>query len=125
MISTIRIYYSSLADPHYLECPCNNWHQSDYSIMIETILSKSQRDTLFNHITPGATAQLYQVLGKPYYYDKTWSGNNTLRLVPIAGTHLSEMFDEKIIYVNKYSDSIINKDWIAVKIEGFISGSSL
>lgn len=122
---TLRIYYSSLSSPHYIECPCIRWDTSDYSITIETILNKDDRNTLYNHITPGAVGELYKILGKPFYYDKTWEGNNTLRLVPISGTGLYNLRSEKIIYVKNYSETNLNPSWLGIKIEGYISGESL
>ena len=122
---TMRIYYSSLSAPHFIECPCSRWDISDYMLTIETILTKSQRDTLYAHITPGAVGELYRILGKSIYYDKTWTGDNTLKIVPISGTNLDDMFSEKIIYVKNYSDSIIGTDYFDVKIEGYISGGTL
>lgn len=123
--SQLRIYYSSLASPHYIECPCVRWDTSDYTITIETVLNKSDRNTLYNHITPGAVGELYRILGRPYFYDKTWTGNNTLRIVPIAGTRLADIRSEKIIYVKNYSETTLNPNWLSVKIVGYISGESL
>jgi len=120
--TTLRIYYSSLSSPHYIECPCVRWDTSDYSITIETILDKTDRNTLFTHITPGAVSELYNILGKPFYVDKTFEGNNTIRLAPISGTSLYEIRSEKIIYVKNYSETDIDPNWLHIKIEGYISG---
>ena len=119
----LRIYYSSLSAPHFIDCPCNRWDTQDYSITIGTTLNKTQRDTLYNHITPGAVGTLYVALGRPHFYDKTWRGKNTLRIVPNPITPLAEMRSEKIIYVKNYSEHPINPEKIKVKIEGYVSGS--
>ena len=106
----------------YIECPCSRWDQDDYSITIETYLSKSQRDTLRSHIKPGAVKELYQILGRPVYYDTSF-GSNTITVTPIAGTQLANMRSEKTIYVRNYSESITPSNEFRVKIVGYISGS--
>lgn len=70
----VRIYYSSLSAPHYIDATCTRLEVANYSVIFETILTKDQRDVLYNHITPGAVATLYQILGKPKYYDATLRG---------------------------------------------------
>ena len=60
------------------------------------------------------------------YYDQTWVGQNTIRLVPTGSTsNLENMRSERLLYVKNISDSPIESDsgWLAVKIECMISGS--
>ena len=121
---TIRIYYSSLAEPHYIECPCHRWDKSDYTITIVTTLDKDTRNVIYDNITPGAVGTLYVILGRPKYYDQTWRGRNTLRIVPISTSSLYDIMPEKIIYVKNISDTPIGTEgYLSVKIEGYISGS--
>jgi hypothetical protein len=128
-MNDLRVYYSSLSSPHYVDCKCSRWDISDYSLTFETWLTKSQLQTLRNNITPGAVGELYTILGKPRYYDKTWNGENTIKLVPNINNDstLKSMREEKIIYVKNISDSPIagTSGYINVKIEGYISGALL
>ena len=120
------IYYSSLAAPHCISCACHRWDQNNYTITIETTLNKTNLTTLLNNITPGATGELYQILGRPLYYDKTWTGNNTLKLSPNSYAHstLSKMRNETLIYPKNVTiSSIGDTELMGVKIEGYISGA--
>jgi len=118
----IRIYYSSLSIPHYIDATCTRLEISNYSVIFETILDKNQRDKLYNHITPGAVSTLYQILGKPVFYDTTLRGLNTIMLAPIAGTRINDAYDNIILYVKNYSEFIDPANNFHIKIEGYISG---
>ena len=127
-MSDLRIYYDSLTGSDYIDCDCSRWDVQNYSIIIETWLKKSQLQTLRNNITPGATGELYTILGKPKYYDKTWQGENTIKISPIDGSStLDEMRSDKLIYVKNISDNCVEgpKGWLSVKIEGSISGGTI
>jgi len=119
------IYYDSL-NIDYIDCKCSRWDVDNYNIVLETWLTKSQLQTLRDNIRPGATDELYKLLGRPKYVDKTWTGDNTLRIVPnpAGSSTLNKMRNEKLIFVKNISDSPIKGDsgWINVKIEGYISG---
>jgi hypothetical protein len=125
----LKIYYSSLTGNDFICCNCSRWDTQDYNIVIETLLTKSQLQTLRNNITPGATGELYQVLGKPHYYDQTWNGENTLKLHPNQAniSTLPAMREEKLIYVKNLVTNPIegSSGLINVKIEGYISGSTI
>lgn len=124
MSGDIYIYYSGSS---YIECDCSRYDISNYSVTIETWLKKSDLQTLRSNITPGAVGELYKVLGRPTYYDKTWTKDNTLRITPqsASDSSLHDMRNEKVIYVKNMSDSPIYgpSGWLNVKIEGYISGS--
>jgi hypothetical protein len=128
-LNDLRIYYSTLDDPDYIECGCSRWDTDNYTTIIETWLTKSQVQTLRNNIVPGATAELYQILGSPHMYDQTWEGHNTIRIVPINTTtgNLYETRNEKVLYVKDISVSPIEgaSGWLSVKLECNRSGSSV
>ena len=120
----LKIYYSSLSNPHYIECGCSRWDNDNYNTIIETWMTKSELQTLREHITPGAAGELYSILGKPRYYDMTWQGQNTIKLVPNGGS-LNYMRNERLLFVKNISDTPLPgpSGWINVKIEGYLSGS--
>jgi len=124
----IAIYYSSLSLGNFIDCFCTRWTQENYSIVLETFMNKSDLQTLKNNITPGAAGELFKILGRPTYYDQTWSGENTLRIVPNSehGSNLKNMRKECLIYVKSITDSPFEgpSGFLNVKIEGFVSGSS-
>jgi len=125
----IRIYYGTLLDPDYIECGCSAFSVSNYSVSFETWLTKSQLSTLNDNIIPGAVKEIYTILGRPTYWDMTFSGENTLRLVPIcSGTsNLSNMRHEYIIYPKTIGTSPVegNSYYIKCKIDSYLSGTSL
>jgi len=125
--SDLRIYYSSLASPHYIEGPCLRWNTSNYTITVETILDKYHLNKLRDHTTPGATGELYKILDRPVYYDSTWTGDNTIKLSPVtnSNSNLKSMREDTIIYVKTLTTNPIEgpSGYIHVKIEGYISGS--
>ena len=78
MVSDLLIYYDSLTGNDVISCRCSRWDTDNYSFIIETWLKKDDLNTLISNITPGATDELYNILSKPTYYDKTWQGQNIL-----------------------------------------------
>ena len=116
-MNDLRIYVSGGS---YIECPCARWDEEDYSVIIETYLNKDQRDLLRNNIRPGAVAQLYQILGKPVYYDTSF-GCNTITISPISGTQLANMHSGVTVYVKNYSERILDSNDFHVKITGYVS----
>ena len=137
----ILIYYDNFntdTTSLYVDGWCSRWDVQDYSVVLETWLSKSEAQTLRENITPGAVDELYTILGRPTYYDKTWTSNNTLRIVPNIYTrrekdsnttegdntsNLINMRNEVFIYVKNYTEHTVESDIIEVKIEGYISGA--
>jgi len=125
----LLIYYNSLTGDDFICCECSRWDVQDYSMIIETWLTKSQLQTIMNNITPGATDELYKILGKPKYYDATWQGENTLKFSPQINYNkrLANMRQERIGYVKNFTSTPIegNSGYLNVKFECFISGSEL
>jgi hypothetical protein len=126
-MADVKIYYSGNS---YIEGMASRWDSQDYSVIFETWLKKVDLQLLRNNIRPGAVGELYNILGKPKYYDKTWTGDNTVRLVSSPGgdrSNLPYMRNDAILYVKNISDSPLPGDrgFINLKLEGYISGNVL
>ena len=66
------------------------------------------------------------ILGRPMYFDKTWTGSNTIQLIPNSEYTLDKMRgNDKLIYVKNITDTCIpgNSGWLSCKIEGMVSGN--
>jgi len=126
-MNDLRIYYDTLASPNVISSNCSRWDTQGYTTIIETWLTKDQLQTLRDNIVPGAASELYEILGQKMYYDKTWQGNNTIKISPYNDSNLYNMHGEKTIYVKNISDNCVGAEtgYINVKIEGFVSGSRL
>jgi len=127
----LLIYYGNRDTKDYIDCRCSRWDVQNYDVIVETWLKKSDLITLRDNTVPGAVGELYTILGKPRYYDQTWQGNNTLYLKPnpapedMTMSNLENMKEDCYIYVQNITEHpITNTDWISVKIEGKLSGSS-
>lgn len=126
----LKIYYSSQSGGEYTYYGwATRWDASNYSITVETYLPAIESKELVAALKPGAVGELYQILGRPYYYDKTWNGSNTLVITPIdhKGSTMPNMRSEKTVYVQNIVTHPVSRDqeneWISVSIEGFVSGS--
>ena len=110
-----------------IDCRCSRWDVQNYSVIVETWVTKSQLQDLRNSVRPGATGELYSVLGRPRYYDKSWTGNNTIVLSPNTdcGSNLYKMRKETVMFPRNITTSPLesDSDWIFTKIEGYVSGS--
>ena len=121
----LNIYYSGNS---YVSGRCHRWDCSDYGIVIETWLKKSDLLALQNNIRPGAVKEFKRVIFSPKYYDASWQGKNTLKIRPLQGTSLyKQRGSEKIGYVKNISSTPIagTSGWLNCKIEMNISGSSI
>lgn len=109
-------------------CWCSRYDVSNYSVTVETWLKKSDLQSLRSSIIPGATGDLYTVLGRPHHYDKTWTADNTIRVIPndSHGSTLDDMRSEKVLFVKNISDTPLEgtSGWLNVKLECLLSGSS-
>jgi len=124
----LTIYYKPFNAGHYIDCFCSRWDVQNYQVIIETWMNGDDVKRLREHIVPGATGELYTILGRPKYYDKTWDTSNTLWLSSNNNQNstLGTMRpSNKLIYVKNISDSPVKgpSGWISCKIEGYISGS--
>lgn len=106
-------------------CWCSRWDNNNYSTIIETVTTKDELDELRSSITPGAVGELYTILGKPTYYDKTWDGSNTIKLIPNTAKQLGRMRTDKVMFVKNINTSPLEgpDGYISMKIEGLTSGS--
>ena len=117
---------------NHCSIPCNTkrWDCSNYNIVLETWMIKSDLQNLRNSIVPGATKELYQIMGKPYFYDQTWQANNTIRVIPQANEgNLYNMRKEKTVFVKSITDSpcegqMGKNGYLDVKMEFNISANS-
>lgn len=128
----LAIYYDDLDTDEFLDCRCSRWDVDNYSVVVETWLKKTDVQALRNYTTPGAVGELFKIIDRPVYYDKTWEGLNTLRLFPtpssqhMSHSNLLNMRNNTLIYVKNVTTSPVpNSDWSYVKIEGFQSGSGV
>jgi len=120
----LMIYYGDMGTTDFVGGWASRWDVTNYSITCETWLRKSDIQSLISNTRPGATGELYQILGKPTYYDKSWTGANTIKIKPHPSSNLSDMRSERIVYVkNVTTHPITNTDWIEIKIEANLSGS--
>jgi hypothetical protein len=111
----MEIRFGGLGESEKIICYCTKWDSNNYSYTIETLIKKPESVILKNNIVPGAVKELYVILGKPRYYDETWTGSNTIKLVPL--NHLNTMRSEVIGYVKNYSEHIINNEFVGIKME--------
>lgn len=121
----LRIFFKPFTSADNICCRCSRWDISNYSFTIETWLTKTQLQTLREHIRPGATGEFYSILSNQVYYDQSWSADNTLMFSPNPNhqSNLKNMKQDSLGYVKNITTHPINKDWIEVKIECFRSGS--
>ena len=126
----MAIYYGSMDTNDFIEGRCSRWDVNDYSVVVSSWFNKADAQTIRNNIKPGAVGELYEILGRKHYYDKTWDGSNTLKILPtpssseMGNSNLKNMRSETLIYVKNITEHPINNtEWIELKIDGMISGS--
>ena len=127
----LAIYYDSLAGDDFIDCRCSRWDVSNYDVTVETWLKYNDLRLLLENVRPGAVGELYNILGRPRYYDRSWRGANTLRLLPtpssstMSRSTLRKMRKETLIYPKNITTSPVkDTEWVSIKIEGSISGLS-
>jgi hypothetical protein len=132
-INDLIIFYGPTLSDYYLDVMCSRWDVQDYSHIVQTWIKKADVQNLMDNIRPGAVGELYNILGKPKYYDKTWTGSNTIRLLPAPSSQqmndstLKYMRPETLIYVKNVTEHPIEgkSGWIEIKLEGYASSNSL
>ena len=111
-----------------INCNCSRWDVQDYSIIVETWLKKDDLNTLRTNLRPGAVSELYNILGRPFYVDKSCTAANTLKISanPNSRSNHKNMKRDTIIYPKNVSLHPLDspKGWVEIKIEGFSSGNS-
>jgi len=109
-----------------INCGCSRWDIQNYNMVIETWLKKADLDNLRDSVKPGAFGTLYTILGRPHFYDKTWSASNTLRIIPVdCVSNINLMRSEKTMIIKNITEHPIAgaSGWIEIKLEGVLSGS--
>ena len=113
-----------------IDCNSSRWTVDNFGITFETWLKKADVITLRNNIRPGAVKELYNILGLPKYFDMSFSGGNTIQIIPNSNntinSNLPYMRDKKVLYVKNITTSPIRgpTGWINVKIEAYTSSSA-
>jgi len=80
---------------------------------------------LNDSITPGAVGTLYKILGKPRFYDSTWSNSNTLTFSPTGNVgDLRYRVNETTGFVKTITTHPLPGDSLLIetKLECVISG---
>lgn len=110
-----------------INCWCQRWDIDNYSSVLETHMNKSNLQALRNSIRPGATGELFTILGRPHYCDKSWTKANTLRIIPHPSMQVSYMRNEFLGYVRNCSDTPMGAETgkLNVKLEFYVSGNDL
>jgi hypothetical protein len=128
----LAIYYGDYTEDQYIDCKCSRWDVQDYTMIVETWVKKSDLIRIRNNIVPGAVGELYEILGEPHFFDKTWSNENTLYISGVRNplkmktSNLANMRSPKYMYVKNYTEHpITNTDWIEIKLEGYVSSNQL
>ena len=117
---SLRIYVSCNSYPsHYIDCWCTRWDEGNWDVTFETFLGSGARNFLFQNVIPGAVRELYNILGTPNFIDTTYSSGNTIIIEPVSNYGLSSVRQRRMIGIKSISDTIINPDYISVKIEGY------
>jgi hypothetical protein len=124
----LSIFYDN---DNYVEGRCSMWNVTDYTLTVDTWLKEESVKILRQHMVPGAVGELYQILGRPTYYDKTWESKNTLILKPIPTSQRSRfsnlhlMRSDTVIYPKTFTEHPIETtDWIEVKIDAYVSSNA-
>ena len=126
----LLIYYNSLGGSDYIDCWCTGWSVNNYTFTLRTCMDKTDYDRLRGNIVPGAVGEMYRILGKPLYYDKTWNGENTIMIKPndesLWGrmSNLHKMRNDVVLYVKLINEHPITDTLTELKIEGMVSGNS-
>jgi len=121
----LAIYYGNMGTDDFIDCWCSRWDVQNYNLIIETWLKESDLQTLKDNMRIGAVGELYKILGKPRFYDKSWTGANTIKMQPIAGSNLSKMRGERVVFPKNITTGVVKggSGWIFCKIEATISGN--
>lgn len=105
----------------YFAVDTSRWDSDSQLHSLEFVVTKSQRDDLWNNIVPGRIDSWEFPFSKTYYRDTTYYSGNTLKLSPIAGTNLANIRDEIKIVVKGYREELWGKpaDKYYIKLSGY------
>jgi len=124
----LKIYYDSLTGSDYITGYTTGWVVDNYNMSVTTWTKKANLAIILSNTVPGAVGELYSILGRPTYYDKTWQGDNTLKFSPITAScnsTMKTMRREIIAYVKNITTRSIEgiDGWIEIKLDCYVSGS--
>jgi len=120
----LKLFYNPAKYPNaYLCLWCKRWDVSNYELVIETFMTKSDLKTLRSNITPGAVSEFYKILDRPIYHDTTYTASNTIKLEP--NEEISDDRRPVVAFVKDISDDIIEgpSGYLSVKLDCYISGT--
>lgn len=113
-----RCYYSCNQYPlYYIDMPICRWDISNDDLIIETFLPSGDRNTLYNHLSPGASRKLYSILGTNVFKDTTYVSGNSLRFEPISEHGISSVAWSKTVAIKGIRDDFITPSYLGVKLE--------
>ena len=113
------VYREEMWTDRDIRCWCNRWDEGNWDVTIETMMDAHDRNFLFEHVTPGAVSELYNILGTPYYKDSTLKSGNTLIIAPYSSDFgLNDLAQSRTIAVKNISDDFVNWEIFGIKIEG-------
>lgn len=119
MNGNITIWYSGQKGwgAYSTNCWCTRW-ETDYNTQtIETIMTSTQRNTVFNHIMPGLVNKNSTELGWEIITDGTFNSGNTLKFEPISDHGISDLRDSRTVVINGIQDEHLSYDKFVVKFD--------
>lgn len=111
-----------------IQCMASRWTTDNFSVIFETWIKKSDIQALNNSIRPGAVKELFNILGLPHYCDTSYTGANTIRIIPnpSSSSTIASMRKETIIYPKTVTIETVegDKQWLNLKLDAYISSTS-
>jgi hypothetical protein len=113
---------------------CTRWDVNDYKAIVDTYIAKEDYNRIRDNIVPGAATELYNILGRPTFYDTTWNDKNTVTITPNRYTHqndvgvysgdnnsnLVNMRDSITLLITTFGEHHISNRYVGIHLEGFI-----
>jgi len=119
----IEIYVGGMTDNEKIKSYCTRWDVSNYLLTVETFVDKDNANLIRENCNPGQYQRHDILTDHPQFTDLSLNNDNMIKIKPLS--NLSDMREEKIIYVKSYGEHILSKNLLNIKIEGYISGSTL
>jgi len=96
---------------------CSRWDEDNWRATVEIVSDKWQRDLLIQNTTPGAVAELYNILGEPKYWDTTFTSGNTLFLYPNKTRPIAQLRDPVKVAVKSYKERMLTPNKFYIKLD--------
>lgn len=85
---------------------CSDWTIRNWEHEIVVLAdSVTKRNAIRNYLTPGAVDLMYDILGKPTYYDTTLTNSNTILVTPKG--KLASYRTSVYIAISNYEETIV------------------